>query len=441
MKVAKSRYLRFWECKLAIAITLLICASQFVSFLWSKHAASRLEKHLRVVSTDQILLCAQAEVPISPRNAYVQYATSHLHINLALINFISLREAKTRVDELVVLFELGLADDLSNWLSLLNIADKYSIKLRAVMPLRGPGSHESSLWHASFSKIHVFGLDDYDRIVYFDSDSMVANHNRDFLPTHMDELFALPPTVKYALPRAYWLDESQARWGTPPSFDAPSICDFRAFSPLLRASDKYHDGATYFATHIMVIKPSKTAFTELSQYVKNEGPWRVWGRTEIRDRTDYDMEIINRWLNTQLIAADKSKASQLQVVILPHRTYGALTGELGEKHHAKYMTDARQMPYVNRDGPNDFSAAYYLREAKLIHFSDAPLPKPWSQHGRNGIEPHFQALIPTCDAKIKTDESDSLYLPQKIVDCDSASAWHKIRQHHAAQRSKFWVVD
>lgn len=82
---------------------------------------------------------------------------------------------------------------------------------------------------------------------------------------------------------------------------------------------------------------------------------RIQTKVNTATANDYDMDILN----------DIYKDSAL---ILPHRPYNLLTGEFKDKDsHALYLG--------NPDEAWDPVAVY--NEAKFLHFSDFPVPKPW----------------------------------------------------------------
>lgn len=68
----------------------------------------------------------------------------------------------------------------------------YGVKLKPVQLLgtdgaASPGTlQQPSGYEASMTKLRVFELDEYDRVIYFDNDVL--------LQQHMDELFMLPKT-------------------------------------------------------------------------------------------------------------------------------------------------------------------------------------------------------------------------------------------------------
>jgi alpha-N-acetylglucosamine transferase len=96
------------------------------------------------------------------------------------------------------------------------------------------------------------------------------------------------------------------------------------------------------SSQVMLIQPSKAEFARIMDTVASS------------PITEYDMEVANRlYLGNALI--------------LPHRPYDLITGEFRRDTHHNYLgSDTEHWDPV---------VAY--NEAKLIHFSDWPLPKPW----------------------------------------------------------------
>jgi hypothetical protein len=67
---------------------------------------------------------------------------------------------------------------------------------------------------------------------------------------------------------------------------------------------------------------------------------------------DYDMDILNRLYRDSAL-------------VLPHRRNALLTGEFRSKMHSRYLGSRVE----------DWDPAKILAEAKLVHFSDWPVPK------------------------------------------------------------------
>lgn len=81
---------------------------------------------------------------------------------------------------------------------------------------------------------------------------------------------------------------------------------------------------------------------------------RVLEAFTYRTNSDFDMEIVNNLYGKDCI-------------IIPHRKYDLLTGEFRKDDHEPYLG--------SKEEQWDPEAAY--EEAKFLHFSDWPLPKPW----------------------------------------------------------------
>ncbi|KAJ9416959.1 nucleotide-diphospho-sugar transferase [Fusarium oxysporum] len=96
------------------------------------------------------------------------------------------------------------------------------------------------------------------------------------------------------------------------------------------------------SSQLMLIQPSETEFS------------RIMERVQSVKSGEYDMEIVNQLYGDSAL-------------IFPHRRYDLLSGEFRNDKHAHYLGSELETW--------DPAAAY--SEAKLIHFSDWPLPKPW----------------------------------------------------------------
>lgn len=137
----------------------------------------------------------------------------------------------------------------------------------------------------------------------------------------LDELFLLPPTPM-AMPRAYWYGEKP--------------------QPL--------------TSLLMVLQPSMPEFERFKETISEGGDPAVVGRNR------FDMELVN----------ERFEDSAL---VLPHRPYALLTGEFRKSNHSAYLGNTFET----------WDADRVLKEAKLVHFSDWPLPKPWIMWPAEGV--------------------------------------------------------
>ncbi|RJE26547.1 hypothetical protein PHISCL_01160 [Aspergillus sclerotialis] len=169
---------------------------------------------------------------------------------------------------------------------------------------------------------------------------------------NMDELFFLPP-AQVAMPRAYW-----------------SLPKTKQLSSLM-----------------IVIQPSSREYNALMDAAKPAMHGQV-DTSHAENR--YDMELLN----------DRYGDSAL---VLPHRQYGLITGEFRSKDHKFFLANEYEQ----------WDPDKVLSEAKFVHFSDWPLPKPWV------MWPHEQLaeIQPKCDYKPGTPEESG---------CRDREVWKKL---------------
>jgi len=152
-------------------------------------------------------------------------------------------------------------------------------------------------------------------------DRVIALDSDITLLSSLDELFLLP-TTPIAMPRAYWYDTMP--W------------------PL--------------TSLLMVIKPDLSEFQRFREIIAGGGD------ATLVNAHKFDMELIN----------DRFEHSAL---VLPHRPYALLSGEFRRHNHSAYLGNTFEA----------WDAEKVLREAKLVHFSDWPLPKPWIMWPMDGL--------------------------------------------------------
>lgn len=110
------------------------------------------------------------------------------------------------------------------------------------------------------------------------------------------------------------------------------------------------------ASHLMLITPSPSSFALIQSAI---------ARAKLGT---YDMEIVNR-----LYGHD--------CAVLPHRAYALLTGVFrGWGDHANYAGE-------------NWDVGQVVQEARYVHFSDDPRPKPWVEASEKEVE----AVRPICD--------------------------------------------
>lgn len=143
---------------------------------------------------------------------------------------------------------------------------------------------------------------------------------------HLDELFLLPSTP-IAMPRAYW---------STPSNGAPSLTSL-----------------------LILLEPNPTELNNLLDTLRS---WQADETNAHRDK--YDMDLLNSRFGTNAL-------------VLPHRPYSLLSAEFRRHEHSAYLGGPASLAPWDPDAE--------LAAAKLVHFSDWPLPKPWIMWPNEGL--------------------------------------------------------
>ena len=257
------------------------------------------------------------------RYAYSLYATSSPYLCNAVMVFEALSRLGSKADR--VLFypqewdlEIESASDRDSQLLVIS-RDRYDVKL---IPVKIPQADDDA-WNGSFTKFMAWGQTQYDRVLHLDSDVTLLKH--------LDELFMLS-SAPVAMLRAYCTYISELLLLTPRSSANPEICVGRLPS------------VKQLTSLFILLEPDELEMQQLM----------LAARPDIRQKDEYDMEILNR------LYGDSA-------MILPHRQYGLLSGEFRLDNHRNYLGSSLEKWDPER----------VLREASLVHFSDWPLPKPW----------------------------------------------------------------
>lgn len=138
----------------------------------------------------------------------------------------------------------------------------------------------------------------------------------------IDELFLLPQTP-IAMPRAYLADSKPVPLNTALMVIQPNLKEF------MRFKDRIIGGGDE-----MLVKAGR-----------------------------FDMEIVNERFEDS-------------AMVLPHRPYALSTGEFRRNEHSAYLGNANKT----------WDAEKVFKEAKLVQFSDWPLPKPWIMWAYQALE-------------------------------------------------------
>lgn len=278
--------------------------------------------------------------------AYSTYVTDDASMCNAFMVFETLHRLGSKADRVLMYPEEWDAQDddpgdRSEQL-LVRAKRQFKVKLKPVQllgvdgPVSPPTRKKStSGWDASITKIRAFELEEYERVLHLDTDITLLQH--------MDELFSLPSTPM-AMPRAYWSDVPPGEW------------------PL--------------SSLLMLLQPNAAETKHMYDLLQQ---WRL--NPDRGESTKYDMELLN----------ERFGASAL---VLPHRPYALLSAEFRNHDHSAYMGTFNAPESTPKWDP--FRA---VKEAKLVHFSDWPLPKPWIMWPKDGlmeIQPDCGGTYGTC---------------------------------------------
>ncbi|KAK4205470.1 family 8 putative glycosyltransferase [Triangularia verruculosa] len=148
-----------------------------------------------------------------------------------------------------------------------------------------------------------------------------------------------------------------------------------------------YPGEKKLASHILLVEPSAAEFQRVLDAMSQGG------------EEEYDMEILNTLY-------------QDSALVIPHRRYALLTQvfrwEDGE--HAKYLGSDRE----------EWDPVAVFNEAKYLHFSDWPLPKPWIE-----AEEDLRLRVePRCRVK------------EGVETCFEKEIWNGIYQDFRARRQR-----
>jgi alpha-N-acetylglucosamine transferase len=147
------------------------------------------------------------------------------------------------------------------------------------------------------------------------------------------------------------------------------------------------------SSHIMLLTPSSKTFAKIQEEI------------EKATKGIYDMEIIN-----SLFGSTCS--------ILPHQAYALLTGELRspDPEHKAFFD-----PATMKWDPDQV-----MKEAKFVHFSDYPFPKPWQETSAEEQE----RAAPEC--VVDDQEGD--------LDCRAQNNWIGLYKDFKARRKVYSAV-
>ncbi|EME42529.1 glycosyltransferase family 8 protein [Dothistroma septosporum NZE10] len=279
------------------------------------------------------------------RFAYVQYVTDNHNLCNSYMVFEALHRYGSKAERVMLYPDQWDMEDESpqdrNSQLLIRAQKLWKVKLRPVSLLDTDGKAQPgtlnapSSWATSITKLRAFELGEYDRVLHIDSDVTLLQH--------LDELF-LAPKAQVAMPRAYWSDDVK-----PNEWPLTSL--------------------------LMLIEPNPL---ELRNFIDILMSWKI--KPGFQVGRNYDMDLLNHRFGAS-------------AMVLPHRPYAMLSAEFRRKDHSAYLGTI--------NGPRALQSKYEwdpdraLAEAKLVHFSDWPLPKPWVMWPHEGVA----EMQPDCDGK------------------------------------------
>ncbi|CDR47787.1 CYFA0S37e00628g1_1 [Cyberlindnera fabianii] len=417
------------------------------------------------------------------RLAYVTYATSETHLCNAVMLLSDLRSKGTKASLVILLTEdVDISPTIDGSVKRANVIVN---RVKRIQQL-----NRDSYWTSSMTKMNIFGLIDYERIIYMDSDSQIPQG-------HLDELFFIPP-VEIAVVPAYWLiaplfdmswwsslmaSKNDGNWEPPRPMthsekiqyenefvmnltryaDSTGKLPVWPFSKVELTSEQlvtqknmyttvynslpahFNIRQFYITSILMVITPSFPLYERAMETLSVSSP------------TDFDMELINQMFSLPAIlkrqrARKKTLTAIPDLLILPHQRYGLLTSELNVKRkHSTFLAELEDIPYIDRSEwriTHSSEAAYYdytsfehessewLPNVKYLHFSDSPIPKPWIE---KDVHAEYMGHRRRC-TPFKESKSKDLKLvkPQyETRDCKAAQAWD---QFHAKFSQQRWDV-
>ena len=146
-----------------------------------------------------------------------------------------------------------------------------------------------------------------------------------------------------------------------------------------------------FSSQMLLITPSASSFASISSAIEKAKP------------DEYDMDILNSLFRNHILR-------------IPQRPYNLLSGEFRRKNHAHYLRSHPRSSSRNQKWDPDF----VLAEAKFLHYSDWPIPKPWIRATKEVLNKY----MPTCVQSEWFGASD----------CRDRAIWLKLYYDFAVRR-------
>ncbi|KAI9791456.1 MAG: N-acetylglucosaminyltransferase [Candelina submexicana] len=244
------------------------------------------------------------------RFAYTQYATNKEYLCNSVMVFEALNRLHSKAERLLMFpQEWAEQETLDQTTDLLRKARSYGAKLQPIDVLRRTADNPRT------AAGELMWSESFTKLLAFNQtqyDRILSLDSDSTILQNMDELF-LAPHAPVGAPRGYWLNREER----------------------------------ILSSQLLLVEPSDSEFGRIMKAVENRGP------------NDYDMDIVTNLYRDN-------------AMILPHRLYDLITGEL------RVGKDANHAAFLGRE-EEKWDADKVIREAKFVHFSDWPINKPWQE--------------------------------------------------------------
>ncbi|KAH8811513.1 nucleotide-diphospho-sugar transferase [Xylogone sp. PMI_703] len=249
------------------------------------------------------------------RFAYVQYVTNAQYLCNSIMLFERLHTLGTKADKLMMYPAKFRVDDTSDeGRLLLKAKNEYGVKLTPIQVQRRNGGDSKALHAYPYKPILMSAV-----VTWAESYTKLLAFNQ----TQYDRVLGLDSdaTVLQLMDELFLL---------PPC-------------PVALPRAYWLEDKEYFlSSQIVLVQPSAMEFARVEKAIASAGP------------NDFDMEIFNNLYGKS-------------AMIIPHRRYDLLTRAFREDHKLSYLGNEVE----------EWDPDQVLKEAKFLHFSDWPVPKPW----------------------------------------------------------------
>ncbi|KAI9055188.1 hypothetical protein LZ554_000152 [Drepanopeziza brunnea f. sp. 'monogermtubi'] len=143
-----------------------------------------------------------------------------------------------------------------------------------------------------------------------------------------------------------------------------------------------------FSNQMMLITPSLKGFAKIEAEIKNA------------DLDDYDLTIVEKLYRGKILK-------------IPQKPYHLMTGELRRLDHSQYLGSPSK----------EWDPVEALQKAKMLHFSDWPVPRPWTSAPQATLNKN----MPKC---LRSEWFGA-------TDCKNRMIWMQLYRDYAAKRKGF----